>query len=187
MIVVIVENRKGFVQNRWLLIFVVVGIVVVGGGYWLMQVNRASNPESTIVILDQGLEETAAPNPDGAMANEDGMDGPAAASERMQATQVDFVDEATTAELAATGPTVLFFKANWCPTCRAAQRDIDENLSALSSDLTVVTVDYDTADALKNRYGVTYQHTWVQVDEDLNSITTWNGGGVDQLNRNIQR
>ena len=60
--------------------------------------------------------------------------------------------------LAAQGPTVLFFAADWCPTCEAALRDINANGGKLG-DVTVVVVDYDTPAELKKRYGVTYQHT----------------------------
>jgi hypothetical protein len=36
-------------------------------------------------------------------------------------------------------------------------------------------VDYDNSDELKKKYGVTYQHTLVQVDKDGNLIKKWSG------------
>lgn len=101
--------------------------------------------------------------------------------------QIAFISESQVSELAKAGPTVLFFKANWCPTCQAAQKDLDARLSQLPEGTTIVTVDYDTESKLKTKYGITYQHTWVQVDETGKALVTWNGGGVDEIKRSLVR
>jgi hypothetical protein len=36
-------------------------------------------------------------------------------------------------------------------------------------------VNYDNSTALKQKYAVTYQHTFVQVDKDGNLIKKWSG------------
>jgi thiol-disulfide isomerase/thioredoxin len=59
---------------------------------------------------------------------------------------------------------VLFFHADWCPTCQATEKDLTENAAAIPTGLTVVKVDYDTENDLRQRYGITNQHTFVQVD-----------------------
>ncbi|MFZ2149840.1 MAG: thioredoxin family protein [Minisyncoccia bacterium] len=74
-----------------------------------------------------------------------------------------------------TNDVVLFFRASWCPTCRAVDSDIKANLSQIPSNLTILDINYDTATALKQKYGVTYQHTFVQVDKDGNMIKKWSG------------
>lgn len=75
----------------------------------------------------------------------------------------------------ATHDVVLFFRASWCPTCRAVDADIRANLGKIPSSLTILDVNYDTATALKQKYSVTYQHTFVQVDKDGNLIKKWSG------------
>ncbi len=70
---------------------------------------------------------------------------------------------------------VLFFRASWCPTCRAVDADIKANLSKIPSDLAILDVNYDNSSELKKKYGVTYQHTFVQVDKDGNLIKKWSG------------
>jgi len=75
----------------------------------------------------------------------------------------------------ATHDLVLFFKADWCPTCRALDADIKDNLSKIPKSLTILQVDYDNSTALKQKYSVTYQHTFVQVDKDGNLIKKWSG------------
>jgi len=76
---------------------------------------------------------------------------------------------------AETGDVVLFFHASWCPSCRGLSSDIEENLSAIPEGVSILKVDYDTETELKKKYGVTYQHTLVQVDADGTLIKKWSG------------
>lgn len=76
---------------------------------------------------------------------------------------------------AAEGDVVLFFKADWCPTCRALDADITENIGHIPSGVSILTVDYDTETELRQRYGVTVQHTLVQVSDDGSMIKKWSG------------
>lgn len=77
---------------------------------------------------------------------------------------------------AATGKVVLFFRAGWCPTCKALDTDIRSHLKDIPAEVTILDVDYDNSTTLKQKYGVTYQHTLVQVDASGNQITKWSGG-----------
>lgn len=70
---------------------------------------------------------------------------------------------------------VLFFRASWCPTCKAVDADIKAHLKEIPSDLTILDVNYDDSASLKQKYGVTYQHTFVQVDSEGNLIKKWSG------------
>lgn len=70
---------------------------------------------------------------------------------------------------------VLFFRASWCPTCRTLDADIRKNLSAIPSGVTIFDVDYDKYTDLKKQYGVTTQHTLVQVDATGAELGKWVG------------
>lgn len=76
---------------------------------------------------------------------------------------------------ADSGDVILFFKATWCPSCRALDADIKDNLGQIPSGVTILELNYDTETALKQKYGVTYQHTLVQVDADGTLIKKWDG------------
>jgi thiol-disulfide isomerase/thioredoxin len=97
---------------------------------------------------------------------------------------IPFSDLSTARLLAAQGPTVLFFNAAWCPTCRATMGELQAGAERLGEVL-VIVVDYDRAGELKKRYGVTYQHTWVRIDADGRKLAIWNGGGLDELLRRM--
>jgi thiol-disulfide isomerase/thioredoxin len=70
---------------------------------------------------------------------------------------------------------VLFFRASWCPSCKAVDADIRAHLKEIPSDLTILDVNYDDSASLKQKYAVTYQHTFVQVDSEGNLIKKWSG------------
>jgi thiol:disulfide interchange protein len=70
---------------------------------------------------------------------------------------------------------VLFFSAVWCSTCKVARDNIESDLSAIPSDLTIVVVDFDSANELRRKHGVTVQHTFVQVDPAGNELAKWAG------------
>ncbi len=86
--------------------------------------------------------------------------------------------DASKLAMANSGDVVLFFKASWCPSCRTLDGNIKANLGAIPAGLTILEVDYDTATALKQKYGVTSQHTLVQVDANGALITKWSGGST---------
>jgi thioredoxin 1 len=71
---------------------------------------------------------------------------------------------------AANGDVVIFFHASWCSTCKVADSNINDNLDQIPSDLTILKADYDSSTDLRQKYGVTTQHTFVKVDESGNKV-----------------
>jgi thiol-disulfide isomerase/thioredoxin len=65
--------------------------------------------------------------------------------------------------LADSGDVLLFFHADWCPTCRAIESEINAG-AQIPAGVHILKVNYDKETALKQKYGVTTQHTFVQVD-----------------------
>lgn len=63
-------------------------------------------------------------------------------------------------------PYALFFHATWCPSCVRADKDIKANLSSLGKDTVIFKVDYDSNTELRQKYGVTSQHTIVFIGAD---------------------
>lgn len=101
-------------------------------------------------------------------------------AEAMQKTPGSYVayDASAIAAAAKEGSAVLFFNASWCPTCKALNSDIKASLSEIPFGVTIFSVDYDTSSELKQKYGITYQHTLVQVDSEGTMITKWSGGNT---------
>jgi thiol-disulfide isomerase/thioredoxin len=96
-----------------------------------------------------------------------------------------FKDLGAAEALAAKSPTVLFFAADWCPSCQADLKDINSNGSRLGK-INVVVVDYDKSADLKARYGITVQDTFVQIGAMGEKMGIWNGGGVQGIVANVK-
>jgi len=85
------------------------------------------------------------------------------------------------------GKRVLYFYANWCPTCRLADPDLKKRQFEFPDGVVVIRVNYNDSDtsatekALAKAYGITYQHIFVQIDASGNEIAKWNGGDTDEL------
>lgn len=108
-------------------------------------------------------------------------------------TQDSYVPYSKTAFDAAAGTRrVLFFYANWCPTCKPADASFTQNMNQIPEDVTVIRVNYNDPETdqeekdLAKQYGVTYQHTFVQIDATGAVVTKWNGGQLAELLSKVQ-
>jgi thiol-disulfide isomerase/thioredoxin len=61
---------------------------------------------------------------------------------------------------------VLFFHATWCPSCRALDNDITANAEDIPFGVEIYKLDYDTETELKRQYGITTQHSIVEIDSN---------------------
>lgn len=170
-------------MNKLIGLGVMLLVAVVLGGWWLSSskssVEDKAMTENTPAMEDkvkmekEAMPKDVAPKSDDAMMaktddtmmKKDGamMGGQYAAYE---ASKLAFAKE---------GKVVLFFRASWCPTCRALDADIKANLSQIPKNVLILDVDYDKSAELKKQYGVTYQHTLVQVDAEGKMLAKWSG------------
>lgn len=81
--------------------------------------------------------------------------------------------------LAKENKVIIFFHASWCPTCRALEAEI--NSKGVKDGYVILKVDYDTAKDLKSKYGVTSQHTLVQVNTSGEALMKWSGGDLANI------
>lgn len=86
---------------------------------------------------------------------------------------------------------ILYFYANWCPTCRPADVNFKANESRIPEGVVLIRVNYNDSDTdsneekLATQYGITYQHTFVEIDEEGNELQKWNGGAIEELLKRI--
>ena len=137
-----------------------------------MQQSEATTQETDVMVDKSAGSDSAIKKPEDAMMEESGI----------------YTPYSDSAFKAASGKKrVLFFFANWCPTCKPIDTELSTNTSQIPSDLAIFRVNYNDSDtdandkALARQYGITYQHTFVQVDDQGNEIAKWNGGGLDKI------
>ena len=83
----------------------------------------------------------------------------------------EYAEYSEDAVLATSGTKLLFFHAPWCPQCRSIEATIEEG--GLPENVTVFKVDYDSNQALRQRYGVTLQTTFVKVNDSGDKIDSY--------------
>ncbi len=106
--------------------------------------------------------------------------------EKKTGVYTDYSAEALSEASKNSGRVVLFFHAKWCPFCKEADKAFSSRAAEIPAGVTVLKTDYDTKKELKTKYGVTYQHTFVQVDSHGNLVTKWNGGDIQELIKNLK-
>lgn len=81
---------------------------------------------------------------------------------------------------------VLYFHADWCSVCRPLDQEFSARQQEIPEDVILYKANYDTETALKKKYAITYQHTFVQVDAQDEEVATWSGGGIQELKTNLK-
>lgn len=146
-------------KNKKFLVLVMFLIIGLGIYFYGQSRNGQNNPES---VEENGTQTATGSLP----ANENGRYKKYSESEYGEAINKK---------------RVIFFHASWCPTCKIANDEFMSQSDRIPEDVVLFKTDYDTEIDLKKKYGITYQHTFVLVDEEGNEIRKWNGGGVEEL------
>lgn len=153
----------------------IIGVVVIGavGAYAFMQDSTPTDMNSDKkeeLMMDKSDEEDAMMDK---KVEEESMDDSKGDVMMKKGSYEAYAPEKLA--YAEEGRVVLFFHASWCPSCRSLSANIDENMMAIPEDVHILKVDYDQETELKKKYGVTTQHTLVQVASDGSMIKKWSG------------
>ena len=182
-------------KNTGIIIGVMALAVIAGGAY------AAMGGKDDAMMAQEKMEQRAIE--DKAMMEKDAMEKTDGTMVKDSAPTTDTMikkDEASMMKIgsyeaygadkvarAETGDVVIFFHASWCPSCRGLNSSIEGNLKSIPEGVTILKADYDKETELKKKYGVTTQHTLVQVDKNGNMIKKWSGGGsLDSVLSQIQ-
>ncbi len=172
-----------------MIIMVVIAVVaVLGIGAYTLSQN--SSQSDSMMKKDEAMmpkEDTVMEGKDEAMMKKD--DTSMGKEDAMMEKSDDRYVEYSKANLdgAASNRRVLFFYASWCPTCKPTDADLEANTGKIPADVTVIRVNYNDPETdqeekdLAKKYGITYQHTFVQIDGQGKEVTKWNGGKTDEL------
>lgn len=77
--------------------------------------------------------------------------------------------------LATDGKVVLFFNAKWSKTSKSLDKEFKDNADKLPDNFTILSVDYDKNYALRQKYHVPFENTFVQVDANGEVVNSWSG------------
>ena len=117
-----------------------------------------------------------APSPSAAMSHSEAASQSYITYDQYQASKDKYADSKV----------VLFFNATWCPDCRAINEALTSDPGKIPAGTTVVSVDYDQHADLRQRYGVTMQHTFVQINSSGDKVRQWASTSTDGLLKELQ-
>jgi thiol-disulfide isomerase/thioredoxin len=148
------------------LVLLSVGIVVLIAGSFIYLNSSPSDANRT----EQSADSSSASKPEPTSSDSKGK----------------YIDYSESALSQAEGTRILFFHAPWCSQCRVLEADIQQR--GLPDGVTVLKVDYDTNQELRQRYGVTVQTTLVLVDNEdqmVKKYVAYQEPTVDSIKENL--
>lgn len=84
------------------------------------------------------------------------------------------------------GKRILFFHAPWCPQCRQLEASIKSG--EIPDGVSIVKVDYDSNQKLRQKYGVTIQTTMVLIgdnEESIKKFVAYDKPSLDSVKENL--
>ena len=148
-------------MKKYLLPLALSAVIVLGG---CSQANSSSDAMSS------------AKSPSSAMSHSEAASQSYITYDQYQASKDKYADSKV----------VLFFNAKWCPDCRAINEALTSDPGKIPAKTTVVSVDYDQHTDLRQRYGVTMQHTFVQINSSGDKVRQWASTSTDGLLKELQ-
>ena len=180
-------------KNTLIIVGLVVVAIIVGGFIWSMkqkEENAMMEKEKMQKEEMMKKDDDSMMKPiDAMMKQDEKMMKPTDAMMKDDKQSLNYIDYSASALASSAqngGKPVIFFKASWCPTCQAADKAFTSHLDQIPAGVTILKADYDTEKDLKAKYGITYQHTFVQVDANGKELAKWNGGDIDNLITHLQ-
>lgn len=149
----------------------IVVILAIGGGVAFL-LSTSADQEAKQKMADTGAKVSIQD-----IAPDQNVEGNGAGS---------YIDYSQSAIADTAGTKLLFFYAPWCPQCRALESDI--KTSGVPKGVTVIKVDYDTNQQLRQKYGVTIQTTVVRIDDSGNltkKYVAYDEPSIDSVIKNL--
>lgn len=170
------------------LILTAVTVVVAGFGVAAYSNNQNQQRESDRMAM-QKKAETAAMEKEKMMKKDEAVmektdaDGEAMTKHGPYVSYDDY--QADTAQY-ADKTKVLFFHASWCPICQSINKEVSADQSSIPENVVLIKTDFDSQTALRQKYGVTTQYTFVQVDENGDELKQWSATSLTKAIEGIQ-
>jgi thiol-disulfide isomerase/thioredoxin len=163
---------------------IVLGLVVIGGGIIYANNQNDKNEQEKMAMEKKTEEEAMMKKEESAAMEKDAMAKEDAMSK--QGSYVTLAEYNSNPSKYSDSKKVYFFHASWCPICQGIDKEITADTSSIPAGVTLIKTDFDTSTELRQKYGVTTQYTFVQVDASGNETAQWSATSVDDAIAGIQ-
>jgi thiol-disulfide isomerase/thioredoxin len=164
---------------------VIVGLLVLSGGVFAYTNSQNDKKEQEKMAMEKKSEDEAMmKKEDSSSMEKDKMaqEGDTMNKESMtkHGNYITLADYNNDPSKYADSKKVYFFHASWCPICQGIDKDINADMSKIPSGVTLIKTDFDNSTDLRQKYGVTTQYTFVQVDNTGNETAQWSATSLQK-------
>jgi thiol-disulfide isomerase/thioredoxin len=164
---------------------IVVGLLLVGGGVMAYSNNQNDKKEQEKMAMEKKATDEAMMKKEAAAMEKEKMakEGDTMAKDDAMSKQGSYVtlaDYNKDPSKYADSKKVYFFHASWCPICQGIDKEINADMSKIPAGVTMIKTDFDSSTDLRQKYGVTTQYTFVQVDGNGNETAQWSATSLDK-------
>jgi len=151
--------------------------------------SSVSESTSSAAASSVAFEDSSSASSDASVSSAHDALSSSASPSAEQGEYIDASAESAIAEAAIGSgrPVLLFFHAPWCGFCIARDGVLRKIYAEDAYPVSTYKIDYDSAAALKARYGVTVQDTVVLVDGEGNALQTITGASQSDLESLISK
>lgn len=160
-----------------IIVAVIVSLLLIGGGV-SAYTNNQKQAEKMAMEKDAMAKESAMTKDEVMVKDANVMQKDDAMSK--SGSYVTLADYNADPSKYADSKKIYFFHASWCPVCQDIDKEIVANTSKLPANVTFIKTDFDSSTELRQKYGVTTQYTFVQVDADGNETAQWTANSFDK-------
>lgn len=151
-------------KRKQIIIASVISVVVIGGvaaAVWLL---RPQAPASELAMRQDVPQQVPAQSQSDTPTTPVPQQSPGSQQPARQNSgrYLDYAEASATDR--SYGKTILFFHASWCSECKAFDKVLREG--PIPAGVQILKVDYDSRQDLRQKYGVTKQSTFVELDDD---------------------
>jgi thiol-disulfide isomerase/thioredoxin len=174
-------NKKALI-----IVVVVLGLAVIGGGV-IYANNQNEKKEQEKMAMEKKSEAEAMMKKDESVAMEKENDA-MVKDEAMEkhGSYITLADYNANISKYTDSEKVYFFHASWCSICQGIDKEINTDMSKIPAGVTIIKTDFDSSTDLRQKYGVTTQYTFVQVDSNGNEIAQWSATNLDKAIEGIK-
>lgn len=167
-------------KRTLVIVAVVVGLSLVGGSVFAYSNNQSDNKEQEKMAMEKKATDEAMMKKNEAIAMEKDKMAEKGDAMSKQGSYVTLADYNKDPSKYADSKKVYFFHASWCPICQGIDKEINADMSKIPAGVTLIKTDFDSSTDLRQKYGVTTQYTFVQVDNSGNEAAQWSATSLQK-------
>lgn len=165
--------RKSF-GNKKITIFIASALVFVAGAIFLLATQNTQKD-------NQSANSTSTTQTNTPSTNTESQTTAQTTPSTSPGVFIDFADYTADPSKYSNSKKIYFFHAEWCPVCKGIEQEINNDPSRIPNGVTLIKVDFEQETRLRKDYEVTYQYTFVQIDNDGKEVAQWTASNLDKV------